>query len=164
MPAENQPRHQIWNWKLIKRVLRANRTGKMAEVKLAFHISLRTGMRLSEVLAAPAGFDPKRRVVVLDSSKTTGRVEIPIGRIAAKLIQGAKFTLNAHDAGVLFGKLCKELLIEDLTFHDARATALTHLSRKVDVMVLAKISRHKDLRILQQVYYRATPEQIARMI
>jgi integrase len=161
LPAENQPRHQVWGWKLIKRILRAPRTGKTAEMQRAFHIALRTGMRLSEVLAAPKGFDPRRRVVVLPSSKAGGRAEVPIGRIAARLIARGKFDVTANEGSVLFGRLCRELLIEDLTFHDARATALTLLSRKVDVMTLAKISRHKDLRILQNTYYRESSESIA---
>jgi hypothetical protein len=164
LPAENQPRHQVWRWALVKRVLRAPRTGKTAEMQRAFHIALRTGMRLSEVLQAPAGFDPRRRVVVLASSKTTGRVEVPVGRIAARLLTGAAFTVNANEGSVLFGKLCRELLIEDLTFHDARATALTLLSRKVDVLTLSKISRHKDIRVLRDHYYRATAEEIAKML
>lgn len=162
LPDENPPRHQVWGWQLIKRVLRAPRTGKTAEMQRAFHIALRTGMRLSEVLAAPNGFDPKRRVVVLPSSKTTkGKVDVPIGRIATNLITRSRFTVTANEGSVLFGRLCRELLIDGLTFHDSRATALTLLSRKVDVMTLAKISRHQDLRTLQQVYYRETAEQIA---
>jgi hypothetical protein len=55
LPAENQPRYQVWRWPLVKRVLRAPRTGKTAEMQRAFHIALRTGMRLSEVLQAPGG-------------------------------------------------------------------------------------------------------------
>ena len=64
----------------------------------------------------------------------------------------------------LFSKLCRELLIEDLTFHDTRGTALTHLSRKVDVLTLAKISRHKNLSLLSNVYYRETADSIAARI
>jgi integrase len=162
LPAENAPRHQVWGWKLIKRVLRAPRTGKTAEMQAAFHIALRTAMRLSEVLESPKLLDARRKVVVLASSKTTsGRVEVPIGRIGLRLIARAKFTVGPNEGSVLFGKLCRELLIEDLTFHDARATALTLMSRKVDVLTLARISRHQDLRTLQQVYYRETAEQIA---
>lgn len=161
LPKDNDPRHQLWRWQLIKRVLRAPRQGKTAEVQLAFHIALRTGMRLSEVLKAPELFDAKRRVVVLPTSKTTGRVEVPIGRIAAKLLARARFTVGANEASVLFGTLCRELLIEDLTFHDSRASALTLLSRKVDVLTLSKISRHKDLQVLRDHYYRTTAEEIA---
>jgi len=41
---------------------------------------------------------------------------------------------------------------------------LTHLAKKVDVLTLAKISRHRDLKILMAHYYRETPDQIAARI
>lgn len=164
MPAENAPRHQIWRWQLIKRVLRSDRTGKIAEMQLAFHIALRTGMRLSEVLKAPAGFDAKRRVVVLGTTKNGRRAEVPIGRVASKLIAKAVFTVEPNEGSTLFSQLCRQLLIPDLTFHDSRATALTLLARKVDVMTLAKISRHKDLKILLNAYYRESADDIAARI
>lgn len=163
LPKENAPRHQVWTWQLIKRVLRAPRVGKTAEMQRAFHIALRTGMRLAEVLAAPANFDAQRRVVTI-KTKTEARAQIPIGRIAAKLIAASTFTVGANEGSTLFSKLCRELLIEGLTFHDTRGTALTHLSKKVDVLTLAKISRHKDLSLLSNVYYRATADSIAKLI
>lgn len=163
LPKENAPRHQVWGWRLIRRVLRAERTGKTREMQEAFHIALRTGMRLGEVLAAPGNFDPVRRVVTI-KTKTEARAQIPIGRIAAKLLQRPAFVVDANEGSTLFSKLCRELLIEGLTFHDTRGTALTHLSKKVDVLTLAKISRHKDLSLLSNVYYRATADEIARKI
>lgn len=163
LPRENTPRHQVWPWPLIRRVLRARRTGKTREMQLAFHIALRTGMRLGEVLAAPGGYDAARKVVVI-KTKTEKRAVIPIGRIAGRLLAGAKFTVGDNEGSVLFSKLCRELLIKGLTFHDTRATALTHLSKKVDVLTLAKISRHKDLSLLLNVYYRETASQIAGRI
>lgn len=166
LPAENEARHQLWRWQQIKRVLRAGQasSGKTAEVAQAFHIALRTGMRLSEVLAAPGGFDKARRVVTLGKTKTSGRVEIPVGRIAAKLLDRPAFAVGANEASTLFSRLTKSLMIGDLTFHDARATALTLLAKKVDVMVLARISRHKDLSLLHRVYYRESAEQIAAQL
>ena len=163
LPKENAPRHQVWGWRLIKRVLRAERTGKTAEMQAAFHIALRTGMRLAEVLQAPEHFDAVRRVVTI-KTKTEARAQIPIGRIAAKLIIRPAFVVGANEGSTLFSKLCRELLIEGLTFHDTRGSALTHLSRKVDVLTLAKISRHKNLSLLSNVYYRASPESIAARI
>lgn len=163
LPKENDPRRAVWSWQEIKRLLRAERIGKTAEVQAAFHIALRTGMRLQEVLAAPENFDARRRVVTV-KSKTEKRAEIPIGRLAANLLVRPAFTVGANEASVLFSKLCKELMIDGLTFHDTRATALTHLARKVDVMTLARISRHKDLRILMRVYYREGSESIAKRI
>lgn len=163
LPKENQPRQTVWGWRLIKRVLRAPRVGKTAEMQAAFHIALRTGMRLGEVLASPGNFDPITRVVTL-KTKTEQLGRVPIGRIAAKLLGRPPFVVDANEGSVLFSKLCKELLIDGLTFHDTRATALTHLAKKVDVMTLAKISRHKDLNLLMNTYYRPKPSDIAKTI
>lgn len=169
LPEENEARQVVWGWKLIKRVLRAPRTGKTAEMQKAFHIALRSAMRMGEVLNAPENFNPKTQVVTLSSivgaRKTEKVANIPIGRIACKLLKDQPpFTVDANEGSVLFSKLCKELLIEGLTFHDTRATALTHLAKKVDVMTLAKISRHKDLNLLMRVYYRPKPSDIAKLI
>jgi len=163
LPKENAPRDALWRWQTIKRVLRAGQRagGKTGEAVAAFHIALRTGMRLQEALAAPAGFDAKRRVVRLAHTKTTGPVEIPVRQQAARLLGRAPFTVGANEASTLFAKLCRQLLITGLTFHDSRATALTLLARRVDVLTLAKISRHKDVSLLLNTYYRETAEQIA---
>ncbi|MDY7579343.1 hypothetical protein RGU70_13575 [Herbaspirillum sp. RTI4] len=163
LPAENEARFQRWRWQQIKRVLRAGQRsgGKIGEMTHAFHISLRTAMRMSEVLNAPEGYDPARQVVVLPRTKTGGREEVPVGRIAAKLLASTVFTVTPSVGSVLFSKLCRQQLIKDLTFHDARATALTLLARKVDVMVLARISRHKDISLLHRVYYRESSDEIA---
>ena len=161
LPAENAPRHQVWTWQLIKRVLRAERTGKTAEVQQAFHIALHTGLRLSEVLSGK--YQPATRVIELERTKTGGRVLVPVTRRAAKLLP-ARFTVGPNEASTLFSKLTDELLIDGLTFHDARASALTWLSRRMDVMTLARISRHRDLRILLSTYYRESAEQIAARI
>lgn len=163
LPAENEPRHQRWGWRQIRVILRVGQVSgeKTREVSEAFHIALRTGMRLQEVLAAPAAFDKTKRVVTLSSTKTTGRVQIPVSRKAAKLIDRPPFKVGANEASTLFSKLCKKAGIEGLTFHDSRATALTLLSRKVDVMTLARISRHNDLTLLQRTYYRESAAEIA---
>lgn len=166
LPKENTARAQIWKWQQIKRVLRAGQRsgGKTGEVVRAFHISLRSGMRLKEALAAPAAYDSSRRVVTVVTKTSSRPEEIPVGRIAAKLLVTEKFTVGANEASVLFSKLTRSLMIDDLTFHDARATALTHLAKKVDVMVLARISRHKDISLLHRVYYRTTASEIAGLI
>lgn len=162
LPKHNPARRTVWPWRLIKRVLRASRTGKTLEVIHAFHIALNTGMRLSEVLAARL----EGRVAVLPKDKTTTQsVKVPLARKGAKLLERyAPFTVGPNEASTLFSDLCADLLIEGLTFHDSRATALTLLSRRVDVMTLARISRHKDLKILLETYYRETAEQIAARI
>lgn len=168
MPDQSSPRDQVWTWPLIRRVLQTPAEGKIADVIRAFHLSLHTGLRLQEALHHE--YDSKSKVITLRFTKS-GRVErIPVTKRAAKLLPVTysfraetpeQLRAWANEASVLFSRLTDQLLIDDLTFHDARASCLTWLSRRMDVLTLARISRHRDLRILQQSYYRETPEQIA---
>jgi integrase len=162
-PTHNPPRHQVWTWPLIKRVLRAqNRNPREVECIRAFHIALHTGMRLSEILAAKV----EGNIAVLARDKTSGKasapVKVPLARKGAELFaKYLPFTIAADIASATFSDLTDELLIDGLTFHDSRASALTWLSRRYDVMTLARISRHKNLRTLMDSYYRESAEQIA---
>lgn len=161
LPKENTARKSVWRWQQIKRILRSGREGKTGETVRAFHIALHTGLRLQEVLTGH--YDARRRVLVLPQTKAGEAQEAPVTRRAARVLPKLMqpFTVTPNEASVLFGKLCRQLLITGLTFHDSRGTALTLLSRRMDVLTLSRISRHQDLRILQQVYYRETAEQIA---
>lgn len=165
LPKEEPPRHQVWRWQQIRRVLRAaQRTGgKTLEVAQAFHIALRTAMRLQEALAAPTGFDERRRIVTIPPSKTNPRPEtVPLTRQGHRLMQKMpKFSVQPNEASTLFSKLCKQNLITGLEFRDSRATALTLMARKMDILTLARISRHRDLDLLRSTYYRETAEDIA---
>ena len=162
-PAHNPPRHQIWTWPLIKRVLRArNRSDREVECIKAFHIALHTGMRLNEILTAKVG----GKVAILARDKASGKasapVKVPLARKGAELFAKYQpFTIAPDIASATFSDLTDALLIEGLTFHDSRASALTWLARRFDVMTLARISRHKNLRTLMDSYYRETAEQIA---
>ena len=50
---------------------------------------------------------------------------------------------------------------EDLHFHDTRREALSRLAKKVDVMTLAKISGHRDIKILLNTYYAPDMSDVA---
>jgi integrase len=165
MPPDNEVREQTWKWQQIKRVLRAPTTGKTREVVDCFHIALRSAMRLQEALAAPELFDKVRQVVDLppELDKMKRRRVIPIGRIAAKLLNRPAFVVDPNEASTLFSDLLGCLGIEGMMFRDSRATALTLLARKVDVMRLQKISGHKDVRMLSR-YYREAAEDISKLI
>lgn len=171
MPRHDPPRHQRWGWKEIRRVLRflGYRHGrppvtKQQEVALAFMISLRTAMRASEVLqVSPATLSGS--VVTLRDTKTERRAQVPLTRRGAALCRLVKqWTIDSAMLDALFRKARDRCMVGDLRFHDARATALTHLARKVDVLTLSRISRHKDLKMLSTVYYRETAEEIAKRL
>lgn len=178
MPPDGVARtRRVDPWKEVRPIVRwlGYRTGhapvtKQQEVALAFLVALRTAMRAGEILALGKGsLDLRKRVVTIKHKMQylTGRPrEIPLTPSAARLLQTIAnreecFTVTSASLDALFRKAKTALLIDDLHFHDSRAEALTRLSRRVDVMTLAKISGHKDLRLLQEHYYRETPEQIA---
>ncbi len=143
---------------------------KYQEVALAFMVGLRSAMRAGEILSLGSGnLDLRRRVASVEhkTQHLTGRPrDVPLTRHAVRLLRPVAdretcFTISSAVLDALFRKARDRILIKDLHFHDSRAEALTRLSRKVDVMTLAKISGHRDLRILQNTYYRETAEQIA---
>ena len=51
--------------------------------------------------------------------------------------------------------------ITDLHFHDTRHEACTRLARKLEVLDLARMIGHKDLRSLM-IYYNATASELQR--
>jgi integrase len=150
--------------------------GAMEEASWAYLISHRTAMRAGEVLGlSTRSVDLNSRVVTLVEHKTSereGRRFVPISKQAARLLSvldrrarnaGREnyFEISSQSLDALFRKSRDQLLIQDLRFHDARASALTRLSRKVDVMTLARISGHRDLNQLLKSYYRESPQEIA---
>lgn len=167
LPKQNPPRDQTWNWRQIRRVLRAGEKcgGGIQEVARAFHISLHTGLRLQEALVATKHYDRNAKVLKLPPTKTEKFGEkVPVtanGRRVIEKYMDYKFTVGPNEASVLFSRLKKYAMIDGVQFRDARATALTMLSRKVDILTLARISRHKNMELLRSTYCRETAEQIS---
>jgi integrase len=173
LPAHNPPRERLNGWREIRAVLRRLNyfTGRppgsvMEQVAYAWLIALRTGMRAKEVRSiSPATVDTAQRVVTLPhhkTSKITGRARrVPITRQAARLLAICpSLDLSAGSLDALFRKARDSAGLSGFTFHDSRATALTLLSRRVDVLTLARISGHRDIRQLM-VYYRESDAAIA---
>ena len=171
MPKHDPPRHQRWRWHEIRKVLRylGYVTGrqpetKQQEVALAFLIALRTAMRAGEVLQVGPG-TLSGRVVTLPTTKTEKRAQVPLTRQGARLCGTVReWTVTSASLDALFRKARDNTLVGELRFHDARATALTLLARRVDVLVLSRISRHKNLKMLSEVYYRDTAAEIAERL
>jgi len=170
-PGDNPSRERLPTISEIRRIVRwlGYKTGKLPKSKqeeaaFAFMLSLRTGMRAGEVLQlGPSVITGSVATVKHKMQYRTGKPrKIPHSKHALRLLKGFNgFTISSESLDVLFRRARDSLLIEDLHFHDARAYALTLFSKKVDVMELARISGHKDLRILLTVYYRTTEEEIA---
>lgn len=173
-PGDNPPRDRLPTPKENKRLLRwlGYVTGKrpktkQAETALAYLLALRTGMRAGEVLQlGPKTVQGSVATVKHKMQYRTGKPrKVPLSRQALRLLKGFPgFTITSESLDALFRKARDSLLIEGLHFHDARADALTRFSKKVDVLTLARISGHKDLRVLLETYYRTTVEEIAERL
>lgn len=173
-PPEPAPRDRLPIADEIERLAHAagdDLTTATARAFHAFRFACETAMRAGEIIALrPADVDIEARVAHLFRTKNGRPRDVPLTSAAVDLLVQLPdgldpvFGLSSSQLDALFRKLRDRALIEDLHFHDSRAAALTKLSRKVDVMTLAKISGHRDLRILNDVYYRETAADIARRL
>lgn len=71
------------------------------------------------------------------------------------------FGISADTRDALFRKAMKRSLVKGLTFHDSRHLAITRLSKKLDILALARMVGHRDLRQLQ-IYYNESASDIAK--
>lgn len=170
-PQEEDPRGIVWRWQQIRRVLRycqSSQGVKTQQTGIAFHIALRTGMRLKEVLLA----QKRGMIATIGDTKTTRKgkeVTIPLtyhGRRIMDRYGAVPWQVEPGEASVLFHKAALACGVrvrnqDGPTFHDARATALTHMARKMPLEQLQRISRHRKVQTLLDHYYRETNEQIA---
>lgn len=93
---------------------------------------------------------------------------MPLSRRAAELLRllpevpaaAPLFGTTARSLDALFRKGKKRAMIEDGTFHDTRHLAITRLATKLNVLDLARMVGHRDLRQLQ-VYYNEKSDVIA---
>jgi len=182
MPPDNPPRDRLIGWREARAILRRCDyvTGHppvsgLQNVAWAFLLGLRTGMRAAEMLRLERS-DVVGSVATIHQHKTahlTGKPRrVPLtpqgARLLAQLAAFAQarqreklFVISSGSLDAQFRAVTAALCIVDLHFHDSRGCALTHLSRRVDALQLARISGHRDLNILLRSYYRETAEDIA---
>jgi integrase len=139
----------------------------MARTGAAFLFAIETAMRAGEICALERkDIDMEKRVAHIAAvargarKNKRGRV-VPLSQEALRILKqllpvahgDRVFGLEPRILDPLFRKAKSRALITGLHFHDTRREALTRMAAKVDVLTLAKISGHQDLRILQSVYY-----------
>lgn len=146
---------------------------QQARVGAAFLFAIETALRAGEIcVLRPADVDREARIVRVTATEVGARKTghgriVPLSKAALAVLEqlpdGADrvFGLLPASLDALFRKARARALLDDLHFHDTRREALTRMAAKVDVMTLAKISGHRDLRILQAVYYAPNMSEIA---
>ncbi len=144
----------------------------MQRVAAAFLFAIETAMRAGEICGLTwDNIDFTRRLAHLPMTKNGHSRDVPLSRRAIEILNNLRgihptrvFDLTSQTLDVMFRRARDKCGIQDLHFHDSRREALTRLSKKVPVETLAKISGHRDLSILLNVYYRPDMAEIADML
>lgn len=141
-------------------------------VAIAFLFAIETAMRAGEICGLTwDNVDFSRRLAHLTMTKNGDSRDVPLSKRAIGLLEQLRgvddvrvFAVDVKSLDVLFRRARDKCGIQDLHFHDTRREALTRLSKRVPVEVLAKISGHRDLRILLNVYYRPDMAEVADLL
>lgn len=137
---------------------------------LAFLLGLETAMRASEMLGLQwADVDLKARFVRLPKTKNGDAREVPLTRRAVTILKvfpradGPVIGLKDAQRDALFRKARDRAKLPDLHFHDARAEAIWRLSKKLDVLQLARAIGHRDPKSLLLYYDESAADMAKRL-
>ena len=128
------------------------------QVAVMFLIAVETGMRADEIRRARV----EGRVARLAKTKNGDARDVPLSTRALELFAKVPggFTVTDRTRDASFRKARVRAGLNGFTFHDSRAVALTRLSKKLNVMELARVIGHRDPRSLM-IYYRESAENLA---
>lgn len=136
-----------------------NRTG------LAFLFALETAMRAGEILGL-RWQDVGEKSATLPQTKNGDSRRVPLSPRAREILatlpkdKPTCFDVRSGTRDALWRGAVKRAQIEDLHFHDSRAEAIWRLSKKLDVLELARVIGHRDLKSLM-IYYQADADELA---
>ncbi|MBO6808471.1 site-specific integrase [Thalassospira sp.] len=142
-------------------------------VGLAFLFAIETAMRAGEICALHSGdINHGTRVATLHDTKNGKGRKVPLSSKAIEIIRileglpptnGPLWRMTPANLSATFMKIRKKTDIKDLTFHDTRHEAITRLAKKMDILALARMVGHSDIRQLQ-TYYNETAEELAKLL
>ncbi|OYY56462.1 MAG: hypothetical protein B7Y53_01770 [Halothiobacillus sp. 28-55-5] len=138
-------------------------------VAIAFLLAIETAMRAGELISL--NWDQvflAERYVHLDRTKNGDQRDVPLSKRAVALFNkltpentdASCLKISSQQLDALFRKGRDRTGLREITFHDSRHEAITRLSRKLDVMALARIIGHRDLKSLM-IYYNEHARDIA---
>ncbi|CAB3781276.1 tyrosine-type recombinase/integrase [Pararobbsia alpina] len=141
---------------------------------VAFLIAIETGMRQGEIIGTTRpNLHLAQRYVHIPKSKNGDARDVPLSARAMALfdrlpdIKGEPrcFPVSQASVDALWRKVRKKVAngqpqFADLNFHDSRHEATTRLSRKLNVLALAKMIGHRDIQSLM-IYYDETAAELA---
>jgi integrase len=144
-------------------------TNATARAYHAFLFAIETAMRAGEIIGLRSeDISFEKRFARLPMTKNGTSRDVPLSSEAMRLIKELPksdpvFNLSSHLLDALWRKLRDRAAVTDLRFHDSRHEAITRLARKLDVLDLARMVGHRDLKMLM-IYYNATAEELAKRL
>lgn len=139
-------------------------------VGLSFLFALETAMRAGEILALHwPDVHLAQRYVHLPETKNGEARDVPLTKRAAEIINalprgdGPVFNITSAQRDALFRKARNKAGIPDLHYHDSRAEAIWRLSKKLDVLQLARVIGHRDPKSLLMYYSESAAEMATRL-
>lgn len=145
-------------------------TNATARAYHAFQFACETAMRAGEIVGLEwSRVDIGLQVATLPLTKNGSARDVPLSREAVRLLEALPradpvFGLTSRQLDALWRKVRIRAGVEDLHFHDSRAYALTKWARRLDVLSLARMSGHRDIRLLSSVYYRESAADLAKRL
>lgn len=141
----------------------------MQRTGLAFAFAVETAMRAGEIVGM-VWADVGEKSVRLPVTKNGDQRKVPLSPRAREIIAALKpgkpvatdpvFRLEAGTRDVMFRRARDAAKMGDLHFHDSRAEAIWRLSRKLDVLELARVIGHRDPKSLM-LYYETDADELA---
>ena len=134
-------------------------------VALAFMFAIETAMRAGEICGLHANHIDGA-VAHLPRTKNDTSRNVPLSKEALRILkilpesEGPLFNMSPSQLDGTFRKGRNRSGLDDLKFHDTRHEAITRLAKKLDVLELARMVGHKDLKMLL-IYYNETAANLA---
>lgn len=171
-PKSSPPREQRITPDEVQVILEAlhydgQRRPQQARERVAwcFLFAIETAMRAGEILKLQPDDIGERTATLRDTKNGTDRT-VPLSREARRLLTLVDLPLPVSSASLdaLFRRY-RPASLRHIHFHDTRHEALSRMAKKIhNPMDLAKISGHKDVNILMNVYYNPDDSHLADLL
>ena len=171
-PADSAPRNRRVSDDEIERLKLAAGYGTLKSVQSrvihAFLFAIETAMRAGEIKGLTwKDVDLEKRTAFLPMTKNGSARTVPLSSRAVELLRmlpvEGESVFRLSQMTQSFIDVRKRAGIDDLHFHDSRHEAITRLSKKLDVLALARMVGHRNIQQLM-TYYNESPEDIAKKL
>lgn len=137
-------------------------------------IAVETAMRLSEIVSMNwKNINLDKKIFMVEDSKNNTRRGVPLSSRVVEILRirksnirrldGRVFPITTGSITLAWIRACKRCNIKNKRFHDLRHTATTNLGKIFNIQDLAKITGHKDTRMLLR-YYNPNAEDLAKKL